>query len=589
VLALVLASTTIAADFGPKPVQIVAQQAIAQFQPLWSPADRQLRGYTIVIHATEANAEQPRSDIANQAALMTAAHLYHFVKSAGGTALLTRSDFSQPPREVASPESAGLPRIAIGYELTDDGAPPGVAILEDDPAVSRWVSALAQALGAPVELQPQSGSAPEARPAAADHECWCEVRFAIPDDPSVNDVALRKRCLENARSLQQAIQSACLREELRPDSDTRTARPAGSRLERLARTAWPDGDLPRESVEWFCRRVLDQTVKPPNIVYTDVSTATDAAGLSLHLRTNAPELAGTLKQALQSVGVTDVDVQVERLPDRRQLDNRLWGVCQLPQALTYHDSTGTGLPQTQLLFGEPVFMLDRDADRYLALAADGYWGWVHRDALALLKETEFDVYMACDKAVVLEEFSDGMIRIPRGATVAVKEITDRQIVLLLPSGDSLAVPRTRLRIRRISADRRSAEHVRAALNLLYAPYVFGGRSPVGLDCSGLLSNVCAQSGHTPPRDAWQQAMAGRLVATAWYRKRIQLGDQLFFIDARGKVYHTAIALDEDHYIHSAPPCVKINSLDPNSVLYDARRARDFFIAKRPSAVAKDPK
>ncbi|MBU0641372.1 MAG: C40 family peptidase, partial [Planctomycetes bacterium] len=108
-----------------------------------------------------------------------------------------------------------------------------------------------------------------------------------------------------------------------------------------------------------------------------------------------------------------------------------------------------------------------------------------------------------------------------------------------------------------------------------------GRSSLGLDCSGLVTNVWTRTGEKPSRDAWQQALAGELVATSWHRAGIQAGDQVFFINESGKIYHTGVALDADHILHAAPPCVQIGSLDPQDRLHDKRLDLDFFMAKRP--------
>ena len=148
------------------------------------------------------------------------------------------------------------------------------------------------------------------------------------------------------------------------------------------------------------------------------------------------------------------------------------------------------------------------------------------------------------------------------------------------SGSTLNVPAAA--VARLGAENSQASaRVRAALDMLYTPYVFGGRSPLGLDCSGLASNVWSRLGVTPPRDAQQQAPAGRLVATSWHRANIRPGDQLFFINESGKVYHTGIALDAVHVIHATAPCVQIGSFDPQDPLYDEELDRTFFMVKRP--------
>jgi len=225
-------------------------------------------------------------------------------------------------------------------------------------------------------------------------------------------------------------------------------------------------------------------------------------------------------------------------------------------------------------------LLDRCDGYDLVQAGDGYWGWVRQDAVKSLTPAEFDAYVNRPRGVLLEDVTTGQWMLPRGAGLPVTGRDGDRCTVLLPDGTTCAIPAAAIRLTP-GAREAAAERVRAALDLLYTPYVFGGRSPLGLDCSGMVTNVVGRAGRRPARDAWQQVLAGRLVATAWHRGNIRPGDQVFFINEYGKVYHTGIALDATHVIHASPPCVQINSLDPNDPLYDRTLDRCFFVAKRP--------
>jgi len=155
------------------------------------------------------------------------------------------------------------------------------------------------------------------------------------------------------------------------------------------------------------------------------------------------------------------------------------------------------------------------------------------------------------------------------------------IAVVVGDGVELAVADGADALRIDTPEEGAQRRVAAALELLYVPYVFGARSPLGVDCSGLVTSAWMRDGRTPARDVWQQAFAGELVATAWHRTNIRAGDQLFFIRDSGKLYHTAIALDATHFVHSSPPCVLISSFDPHDPLYEEEYERYFFMAKRP--------
>jgi len=223
--------------------------------------------------------------------------------------------------------------------------------------------------------------------------------------------------------------------------------------------------------------------------------------------------------------------------------------------------------------------LDRENDHYLLHAGDGYWGWVPCGAVQPMTAEAFNAYMDRKRAIAQREIKTQTLVIPRGATLRLQQSGADTRTVSLPDGTSLDVPADTLGP--VENGEAAAARVKAALDLLYVPYVFGGRSPLGLDCSGLASNVCTQAGRTPARDARQQVLAGRLVATFRDRSRLQAGDQVFFVNRSGKVYHTGIAIDSTHIVHSAPPCVQIGSIDSASPLYDKELDESFFMAKRP--------
>jgi len=360
-----------------------------------------------------------------------------------------------------------------------------------------------------------------------------------------------------------------------------TARPPDSRLVRMVRAIWPEGSLPAERVGWFCDLFARVAVKDASLVYVEITAANDGDGVVLRGATNAPSYVGGLTQALAVVGIAGVRSEVRTLPDREKLGASLFGVCRVPTALTYHQPTESGGLQTQLLYGERVFLLDRTEGFYLLHAGDGYWGWVREAAVQTLAENDFAPFQRLPRAVFVKDLQLGSTNIPRGGTAPFVRTEGDQSVVLSLDGSELTVPSDALRVKMTDAEGAEAR-VRAALDFIGAPYLFGGRSGLGLDCSGLVTNVSAQAGgERTARDAWQQALAGELVATWWHRENIRPGDQVFFIDPTGRIYHTGVAISATHILHAAPPAVQIGSFVKGDRLYDARLDRDFFMVKRP--------
>ncbi|MFT5824450.1 MAG: hypothetical protein ACI8ZM_005718, partial [Crocinitomix sp.] len=102
--------------------------------------------------------------------------------------------------------------------------------------------------------------------------------------------------------------------------------------------------------------------------------------------------------------------------------------------------------------------------------------------------------------------------------------------------------------------------LQTSLGYLNTPYLWGGKSIFGIDCSGLVQNVFKVHGTLLPRDASEQVHAGTLIP---YADR-KIGDVPFFINAKGIVHHVGILTTEDKIIHAAG-CVRIDPFDEKGI------------------------
>ncbi|MDT8347079.1 MAG: C40 family peptidase [Flavobacteriaceae bacterium] len=100
-----------------------------------------------------------------------------------------------------------------------------------------------------------------------------------------------------------------------------------------------------------------------------------------------------------------------------------------------------------------------------------------------------------------------------------------------------------------------------ALLLLNAPYLWGGKSPLGIDCSGFTQLVYASAGMKIPRDAYQQAQKGEILS---FIEEAEAGDLAFFDNSEGKITHVGIILKQNYIIH-AHGCVRIDRIDQSGI------------------------
>jgi hypothetical protein len=114
-----------------------------------------------------------------------------------------------------------------------------------------------------------------------------------------------------------------------------------------------------------------------------------------------------------------------------------------------------------------------------------------------------------------------------------------------------------------------------ALRFLNTPYLWGGRSPVGFDCSGFIQVVFKITGIRLPRDAYQQAHEGREISSV---KDLRKGDLAFFCNGQGQINHVGLLIDTGKIIHCSG-YVRIDGLDETGIFRTATRQYTHHLCK----------
>ncbi|MCX7611047.1 MAG: C40 family peptidase, partial [Ignavibacterium sp.] len=126
--------------------------------------------------------------------------------------------------------------------------------------------------------------------------------------------------------------------------------------------------------------------------------------------------------------------------------------------------------------------------------------------------------------------------------------------------------------------------LQTAYRFMGVPYLWGGTSVKGMDCSGFTKTVYFLNGIILPRDASQQVYTGELINTENGWKNLQAGDLLFFgtkatENRKERITHVAIYIGDGDFIHAAGR-VKINSFNQSKPYYSDYRKSGFIRAKR---------
>lgn len=203
---------------------------------------------------------------------------------------------------------------------------------------------------------------------------------------------------------------------------------------------------------------------------------------------------------------------------------------------------------SQLVLGETAAVLEQTADwRRIRIDIDGYTGWIHAGYCAEVAEPAADAWRReatgwSHGAVV--RLGEARLRLPLRARVALENGSVR-----LPDGrrGHLAEGAVSRLAEAVPAARAKAPERWALEQFAGAPYEWGGVTPCGVDCSGLVQTTFLARGLTLPRDSSEQAERGAPVSP----DHVRPGDLLFFRgEASARVTHVAFAGEADTLVHS---------------------------------------
>jgi len=248
---------------------------------------------------------------------------------------------------------------------------------------------------------------------------------------------------------------------------------------------------------------------------------------------------------------------------------------------------------TQALIGQPVIAEGGQKDWYYVQTWDTYRGWIPGYAIRLLND-QTRAYASTGPVAVIRELLAEIREQPNErATIITKATVSAELELIDSKGDwaELILPDLRTGFVRKSdvklVDKDMAQThwlpspgklIDTAGRFIGVPYLWGGTSPFGIDCSGFAQLVHRIHGITLLRDAGIQASDPRCLPVA--REDVRTGDLVFFGKGAypniSAITHTGIAMDNDRFIHSCKNGgVQITRFDaPNFCKYwGARRMR----------------
>ncbi|MDB4924557.1 NlpC/P60 family protein [Mucilaginibacter sp.] len=232
-----------------------------------------------------------------------------------------------------------------------------------------------------------------------------------------------------------------------------------------------------------------------------------------------------------------------------------YGICNLAVIPMRAEPSERSEMISQVLFGEAFEILEwKEGWAQIITLTDKYKGWVSRLQFIMLGHMAY------------QQLQETPPRLTYRATTQAWKIKNNS-VLYLPVGSSLAFlngtscyfDKEKFEIIGQIGENENIDLV--AKTFLNVPYLWGGRTHFGIDCSGFVQAVFKLKGVQLKRDASMQAQQGTPVNSL---SDAHIGDLAFFGNAEGKVTHVGMLLNREHIIHASGK-VKIDIIDEKGI------------------------
>lgn len=230
----------------------------------------------------------------------------------------------------------------------------------------------------------------------------------------------------------------------------------------------------------------------------------------------------------------------------------MFGICNLAIVPVRAEASDRSEQVSQLLFGEHFKIIELTAKwAQIELAYDGYIGWIDSKQFQSISQENYLILnelpnvLNADLIEYITSPNNQLMPIALGASLSFLEneaINSSKFIF-----DGM----------KVCGIKPKSEIIKTAFMYLNAPYLWGGKTPFGIDCSGFTQMVYKLNGYRLFRDASQQASQGVPLS---FIEESEPGDLAFFDNEEGNIIHVGIMMENNYIIHASGK-VRIDRLD----------------------------
>jgi gamma-D-glutamyl-L-lysine dipeptidyl-peptidase len=350
-----------------------------------------------------------------------------------------------------------------------------------------------------------------------------------------------------------------------------------------------------DKVKNIIEQVKDKYAPDKRVAIFNIETESSGGKYLLKGETNLPAAKEDLLNRLKGENYSFTD-NIEMLPEEG-LKDKIYGVVNLSVANLRSKPEHPEELSTQALLGTPLKVYKKKGGWHLVQTPDEYISWIDNSGFQLMTKPELDNWLNSEKIIYIKDYGfayeqpdENLQRVSDlviGGLLKYEGEENGFCKVTFPDNRTAFVKKDECEMfdEWLSSRNPTAENIiNTAKMFMGIPYLWGGTSAKGFDCSGFTKIVCYLNGFVIPRDASQQVHTGVDVDTEKNPDKLQPGDFLYFgrkatPNSKERITHVAIYIGNGDYIHASGR-VRINSFDKDNPNYNAYRDDSFVRAKR---------